>query len=216
MDETGTTPQQACEQATADRLAAVARRDAAEAKHSAAQAHVTAMRSRYLDGDATVAPADIEAAEREERHAALAVEAAGRAHGRCVEQERIAAWPAFAAEHMDAALAEPEADLRAELDDIAQEAREALAAIEKRLEKAVGPAKAHNAAVAAVYGWLTGGGHHDPDDLAGCTQNTDWRLRAVYYRGRAGLPVDTDAILDEWAAQLGDAGQRLSIVRRED
>lgn len=166
----------------------------AEAENAAIRA--SELRARLVDGDRTITPDAIDAAETQAKHAALALEAASAAYQKACDQERRDAWPAIRDEHLGHFLDDPESELSAALDKLAPRVRAAVAEFHAALTEARSPVVRNNAAVGALSQYVAAGGYTDPADHAvqhGGTMNVS---------GRGGSVLDPTVTVDLWLATV--------------
>ncbi|WP_160664100.1 hypothetical protein [Pseudarthrobacter sp. ATCC 49987] len=186
------TPPTPAEHLNASRTEAeAARTDAENALIRAAE-----LRARLIDGDRTVTPDDVDAAETKARHAALALESANAAYQKAYDQERRAAWSILRDEQLGYLLDNPASELSAALEKLAPRVRAAVAELQAALTEAQAPVMRHNAAVGALTQYVAGGGYTDPADHA--VQHGG----SMYVSGRGGAVLDPTVTVDLWLATV--------------
>lgn len=166
----------------------------AEAENAAIRA--AELRARIVDGDRTVTPDAVDAAERQTRHATLALEAASAAYQKACDQEHRAAWLRIRDENLGHVLDAPAYELSAALDKLAPRVRAAVAELQSALTEAQGPVVRHNAAIRTLTQYVAGGGFTDPADHA--VQHGG----SMYVSGRGGDVFDPTVTVDMWLATV--------------
>lgn len=158
--------------------------------------HADALRTRMVDGDPTITPDTIDAAEKQARHAALALEAAKAAYQRVFDQRRRDAWPAIRDERLGEILDNPALELSAALDELAPRVRSAVAELQAALAEVLEPVVRHNGAVGALSMYVAGGGYTDPAD------NVVQHGGSVNVSSRGCTPFDPTTTVDMWLSEV--------------
>lgn len=158
--------------------------------------HAAELRALMVDGDLTITPDAIDAAETQARHAALALEAAKAAYQRAFDQKRRDAWPVIRDEHLSHILDNPAAELSAALEKLAPRVRAAVTELQAALTEAKEPVVRHNAAIGALSVYVAGGGFTDPADKVAQHGGS------VNVSGRAGAVFDPTVTVDMWLATV--------------
>ncbi|MEQ4518249.1 hypothetical protein ABLI39_02640 [Pseudarthrobacter sp. B907] len=183
--------------------------DAARTDAESAQIRAAGLRARLIDGDLTITPDAVDAAETQAKHAALALEAANAAYQKACEQQRRDAWAAFRDEQLGHLLDNPASELSAALEKLAPRVRAAVAELHAALTEAQEPVVHHNDAIRALTQYMADGGFTDPAD------NAVQHGSSIHLNGRGGDLLDPTVTVDLWLATvLPDRNDIAAWLRR--